>query len=543
MVARRLTAVWVTIVALASLGFAQVPDLSGGEPEAPTVPESLASPRATMGTFLVAMNEGNAALARSTLDLSGLDGIVRNQEGDRLAAALWDVINRTRYVVLERIPDAPSGDAYEFARYDDRYAIVIARQSDGAWRFSSETVAQIDEVFSYVREQGWDVKRDPTGRRLQSVDLMRANPALWLREQMPPSLLQPYLGVELYNYLGILALLVVAFVAGLLIRLLTYVVVKSTLRLEEEVVDKKKRKSIGRSFSLVVNVALIGAGLPYLELPIWFFNPFLWVLKLLSAIGWYWFLSTLWDVFVAVVAHRAGERRRSTQRVVVPVVGKFGRFFIAIGVIVFFIAQFGYNVSALLAGLGIGGLVFALAAKDSVENLFGSITILMEMPFGVGDWVRIGEIDGTVEEINLRSTRIRTFEDSLITMPNSRMITSHVENYGARRRRRLKTTLGITYDTPPAKVEAFCERIGEMLKEHPKIWDDKRFVFFNDYGASTLDVMLYCFIEAPTWDEELEIRDEVLRRVLVIAEEMGVEFAFPTTTMRIAGDSSKLLPG
>jgi MscS family membrane protein len=543
MVARRLTAAWVAIVAFASLGLAQIPDLSG-EPEAPSVPESLSSPRATMETFLVGMNEGNAALARSTLDLSGLDGIVRNQEGDRLAAALWDVINRTRYVVLERVPEAPSGDAYEFARYDDgRYAIVIARQSDGAWRFSSETVAQIDEVFAYVREQGWDVKRDPTGRRLQSVDLMRANPALWLREQMPASLLQPYLGVELYNYLGILALLVVAFVAGLLIRLLTYIVVKSTLRLEEEVVGKKKRKSIGRSFSLVVNVALIGAGLPYLELPIWFLNPFLWVLKLLGAIGWYWFLSTLWDVFVAVVAHRAGERRRSTQRVVVPVVGKFGRFFIAVGVIVFFIAQLGYNVSALLAGLGIGGLVFALAAKDSVENLFGSITILMEMPFGVGDWVRIGEVDGTVEEINLRSTRIRTFEDSLITMPNSRMITSHVENYGARRRRRLKTTLGITYDTPPAKVEAFCEHIRAMLKEHPKIWNDKRFVFFNDFGASTLNVMLYCFIEAQTWDEELEIRDEILRKILVISEEMGVEFAFPTTTMRITGDSSKLLPG
>lgn len=494
------------------------------------MPDSLKSARATMETFLSAMNSGNAAEARSTLDLTGFGTILQESEGDRLAAALWDVINRTQYVELDKLPVRETGEPYVFYRYNGgEYSITIAPQEDGAWRFTSETVSQIDAMFAYVREQGWDVKTDPTtGQSLREVDLMQANPSLWLKQRVPDSWHRTYMGIELYNFLGVLALFAVAFVAGFAIRWITKLIVRSSLHIDEEIADKRQIKSLGRALSLNVNVAMIGFGLPFLELPYYVTSPTLFVLKLLNAFAWFWLLGVVWDVFVAVVARRASERSRSTHKVVVPVVSKFGRFIIFVGVLIFFVAGLGYDVRALLAGLGIGGLVFALAAKDSVENLFGSVTILMEMPFGVGDWVKIGDIDGEVEEINLRSTRIRTFADSLITMPNSRMITSHVENFGARRHRRLSTTLGIAYDTPPKTIEEFCARLRKMLAEDPNVWNEKRFVYFNNLGDSTLNVMLYCFIIAPTWQLELEYRDAVLRKVLAIAEEMGVEFAFPT---------------
>lgn len=534
MAARRITAALVALVLFSAGAVAQLPNLGGGEPVLTSVPDALKSPQATMRTFLVAMNEGRTADARDTMDLSAY-GVTREQEGNKLAFQLLDVMNKTEFIDVESIPNDPDGEPFVWHDFGDRGSIVIAKQADGAWRFTQDSVASITTVWESVRNKS-------TVEGLTAIDLFQADPAGWLKSQYPESWRSNHVaGAELWQLLSALGLILVAFIAGALIRLITRLIVRSSLHIDEEIADKKKLRNLGRSLSLIVNVAMIGKGVPFLDLPGLLSRPLLFVLNLLTAVGWFWLLGIVWDIFVAVVAHRAGERKRSTHKVVVPVVSKFGRFIIALGVVIFFVSQLGYNVSALLAGLGIGGLVFALAAKDSVENLFGSITILMEMPFGVGDWVKIGDIDGTVEEINLRSTRIRTFEDSLITMPNSRMITSHVENYGARRRRRLRTTLGVTYDTPPAKLEAFCARIREMLKEHPKIWDDKRFVFFNDYGKSTLDVMLYCFIESPTWDEELEIRDDVLRRILVIAEEMGVEFAFPTTTMRIEGDKKKLL--
>jgi small-conductance mechanosensitive channel len=121
----------------------------------------------------------------------------------------------------------------------------------------------------------------------------------------------------------------------------------------------------------------------------------------------------------------------------------------------------------LLAGLGIGGIAFALAAKDTVENLFGSVTVLVDRPFQVGDWVVIGDQEGTVEEIGFRSMRLRTFYNSRITIPNSLLVKSAVDNLGARRYRRVKCMIGVQYDTPPDRIEAFCEGIRELIRRHP----------------------------------------------------------------------------
>lgn len=485
-----------------------------------------------METFLTAMNAGDTPTARSALDLTAIEPILQITEGDRLCSSLWDIINRTRYVQLSEIPSDADGEAYVFHRYGpNNLTIEIAKSGDGAWRFSSPTVSQIDALYLFVREQEWDVVKDPSGNKLETVGLIQANPSMWLKQRVPENWHKKVLGIEAYNYVAVLALFVVAFFAGLLIRLFTRIIVRSSFHIDEEIADKRQLKSIGRSISLIVNAAMMGAGMPFLELPFFITNFILFLLKALSAFGWLWLVSMVWDVFVGLVARRASLKSKSANNVVVPMASKFGRAVIFVGVLIFFVAQLGYDVRALLTGLGIGGLVFALAAKDSVENLFGSITILMEMPFGVGDWVRIGDIDGNVEEINLRSTRIRTFEDSLITLPNSRLITSHVENFGARRRRRLKTSLGIAYSTPPEKIEMFCERIRQMLLDHPGVWSEKRLVYFNDLTDSTLNVLLYCYIEAETWTKELEIRDDVLNRVMRIATEMNVEFAFPTRTV------------
>lgn len=487
-----------------------------------------------MLTFLVAMGAEDPDIDRGqeTMDLSGL-GVTKNQDGPTLASRLYDVMNKTEEIVVEDIPVDPAGDPYTWYEFGSLGSIVIARQPDGSWQFTATSVGSINDIWQSVKDK-------EVIEGLSAVDLYQTDPAGWLAAKFPSSWQgKQFLGAQIWQIVSSLILIAVAFIAGFLIRLITRWIVRSSLQVNEEIADKKKISKLGRSISVIVNVVLIGAGLPFLDLPPFLTTPLLLALKFISAVAWLALFYIVWDIFVAIVAKRASKKSKSAEKVIVPVASKFGRFFIFAGVLVFFVSQLGYNVGALVAGLGIGGLVFALAAKDSVENLFGSITIMMEMPFGVGDWVKIGDIDGDVEEINLRSTRIRTFQDSMITLPNSTMITTPVENFGARRRRRIKTILGLSYETSPEQVAEFCERVRQMLFDHEHVWNGKRYVYLKDFGESTLDVMLYCFVVSENWQLELEYRDDVLRQIMLIAQDMGVEFAFPTRTILVPGGDDK----
>jgi MscS family membrane protein len=200
-----------------------------------------------------------------------------------------------------------------------------------------------------------------------------------------------------------------------------------------------------------------------------------------------------------------------------------------------FIAQnLDIDITSLLAGLGIGGIAFALAAKDTVENLFGSVTVLIDRPFAIGDWVVIGDLDGTVEEIGFRSTRIRTFYNSVITMPNARLVNAAVDNLGARRYRRVKTMISVQYDTPPDRLEAFCEGIRELIRKHPYTRKDYYMVYLNEFAASSLNILLYAFHETPDWPTELRERHRLFVDVVRLAHRLGVQFAFPTQTLHLA---------
>jgi MscS family membrane protein len=187
----------------------------------------------------------------------------------------------------------------------------------------------------------------------------------------------------------------------------------------------------------------------------------------------------------------------------------------------------------VIAGLSIGSAVLLFAFKDSLENVFGTFTVLMDQPFQLGDWITVGSVDGTVEKVGFRSTRVRTFYNSIITVPNREFISATVDNLGARRYRRIKATLGLTYDTPPEKVEAFCEGVRELIRGHPYTRKDYYHVYFNGFGASSLDILLYCFVQVPDWSVELREKHRLYADILRLAEQLGVQFAFPTTSVHV----------
>ena len=154
----------------------------------------------------------------------------------------------------------------------------------------------------------------------------------------------------------------------------------------------------------------------------------------------------------------------------------------------------------------------------------------MDRPFQVGDWVKVGAVEGTVEEVGFRSTRIRTFYNSVVTIPNSTFNSINVDNMGVRHRRRVKMTLGLTYDTPPDTVQAFVEGVRGILAAHPYVERTYEVHFYN-MGDSALEILVYFHIVTPTWTDELETKSEVMRQMMRLAEELGVSFAFPSQSL------------
>ena len=158
---------------------------------------------------------------------------------------------------------------------------------------------------------------------------------------------------------------------------------------------------------------------------------------------------------------------------------------------------------------------------------------LLDRPFEIGDWIVTGGVEGSVESVGIRSTRVRTFYNSLITVPNSQLISAVVDNMGARRYRRYKTMIGVAYDTPPEKIDAFCAGIRELIRRHPYTRKDYYHVYFNEFADASLNVLLYCFHEAPDWGTELRERHRLFNDILRLARQLGVEFAFPTQTVHL----------
>lgn len=190
--------------------------------------------------------------------------------------------------------------------------------------------------------------------------------------------------------------------------------------------------------------------------------------------------------------------------------------------------NFGLNVMSLLAGLGLGGLALALAAQDTAANVFGSVAIMLDNPFKVGDWIKTKDAEGTVEEIGFRSTRIRTFYNSVVTLPNATIAKEVVDNMGVRPARRIRQILGITYETPIPTIAKFCDTVREKIKSHQEVNPDTVMVNFNNFNSSSLDILVNFHIHVFTGPEEMDLQQKIFLEIMQIAADLNVDFAYPT---------------
>ena len=194
----------------------------------------------------------------------------------------------------------------------------------------------------------------------------------------------------------------------------------------------------------------------------------------------------------------------------------------------------GINVAGLVAGLGIGGLAFALAAKDTAANLFGSIALLLDKSIRIGEWIKIDGVEGVVEDIGMRTTKIRSFKKSLITLPNQMLANSPIENFSRRGIRRIKINIGLTYDASSQQIEKVIMDIKTMLRNHKGIaQNETMMVNFTSFDDSSLGILIYTFSKTSNWEKYLAIKEEVNLNIMKIVEDNNVAFAFPSQSLYI----------
>ncbi|MVB10513.1 Mechanosensitive ion channel [Caprobacter fermentans] len=223
----------------------------------------------------------------------------------------------------------------------------------------------------------------------------------------------------------------------------------------------------------------------------------------------------------------------NTDGVLFPFLSKILRFIILCLAFLIIAQEWNYSISGLLAGLGLGGLAFALAAQDMLSNLFGGLVIFLDRPFTIGDWIQADDTEGTVEDINFRSVKVRTFSQAVVTIPNSKLVDRPVTNYSRMGKRKVSFTVGLKYGTTERQLRACADRIRQMLLQNEEIDPDTVIVAFNSIGESSLDLMLYFFTKTTDWQKHLKVREDVFYGVLRIVEEEKAEIAFPTRTVQV----------
>ena len=343
------------------------------------------------------------------------------------------------------------------------------------------------------------------------------------------------LGIPLVKWIGFLLVVVISILVGWLIRTIMTKVILRVYKIWAGEGDQHKGPIGMLSFyaGLIAGLRFFVFVLPMLQL-----HP-----QVNSMLITLTYIVTLILVILAalqlvnllfVKVEDITEKTESTlDDQLVPVVRKIVKLIILGLGLILILDRLDVNITALLAGISLGGLALALAAQDTLKNFFGSIMIFVDRPFQIGDSVSFDGVEGVIEEVGLRSTRIRTFANSLVYTPNGTLADKIIDNLGMRKLRRFKTSLGVTYDTPTAVIDGYVEGVRRIVSAHPSVQHELTQVHLNSLGDSSINILVYVFFEVPTWTEELKGRHDLISAFLTLADKMGVSFAFPTQSIHI----------
>lgn len=314
--------------------------------------------------------------------------------------------------------------------------------------------------------------------------------------------------------------------SGMLVKLIFWLLKKTGLHSDDEA-------NLFNAFETPLRILLVFLGvylaLRYSQLPARYDAIMIRLLRSLLVLSLAWGLCRL----VGSQRFLSGEmiQKLNISSILIPFLSKVSRFIIIALAIVLIAHEWGYDVNGFIAGLGLGGLAFALAAKDALANIFGGIIIVMEKPFVINDWVQTPSVEGIVEEISFRSTRFRTFEQALVTVPNSTLANEPITNCSRMDKRKLSFYISLSYSSSREQMEKVVSRIDQLLHDHDGIYPDDILVRFEKFSESSLDILVNCFTKTTAFSKYVAVREELNLKIMQIVEEEGVSMAFPTRSL------------
>ncbi|AZZ37400.1 mechanosensitive ion channel family protein [Bdellovibrio sp. qaytius] len=287
-------------------------------------------------------------------------------------------------------------------------------------------------------------------------------------------------------------------------------------------------KGLSWIFSAIIGMALV----ENLALPTNFEKYLLLLLKVTLGIHLLRLAYFAADASGLLIDHWAHKKQSQIGDQLAPLATKTLKALVIIIGSLVILQNFGVNVTAILAGLGLGGVALAFAAQDTVSNFFGTITILLDSPFRVGDHVKIIDVEGTIEEVGFRSTRIRSLSNSVVTVPNSVVAKEKIDNITERRGIcRFRHVLGFTYAATPEQIESFCEQLRYHLKQDPRVNQDRIVVQFNELAESSQNILVNFHFLVQPHESEAQILQKYLLDMVKVSQGSKLEFAFPTRTL------------
>ena len=486
---------------------------------APAAPVDPDSPRSSITRFLELTRQGKYEEPAAYLAVWD----TQRPRAAELARYLKAVLDRHLWVDLERMSPRSEGDEKdglpagmdEVGRLPGPEPVRMVRLEgipDARWVFSSGTVGRIDYWYAGLSDR-------------------------WIREHAPEVLLRTGPKELLWwQWIAVLGIAALATAGGKLLAVPVAFLLRRLFSRTRTSWDDTLLERSGGPLTLLLGVTVAWVLVPWLELyePAWQFVRG--VVRALGLVAIFW---ALWrSVDVVESALRGSDWNQGTStRSLVSLAGGLAKVLIATLGLIAALSELGYPVSGLLAGLGIGGLALALAAQKTGENLFGSLSLALDRPFDVGEFVRVEDFVGHVENVGLRSTRFRTPDRTLITIPNGRVADLRLENYTVRDRLRLACNIGLVHGTTAPQVRQVLEGVEKILRSHPKVWPDAVTVRLKELGPVSIDIEVNVWFQTTDWAEFLLIRQNVLLQIMEVVEGAGTTFAYPTHPVQRTGDA------
>jgi MscS family membrane protein len=486
-------------------------------PAAPTDPLNRTTPRSSIYSFLQACHNDNFLLASQYLDLRKIRPDQRATRGPELAKQLGSLLDHDPHFEVQRLNNTPEGDLTESLTADKEkldtfqlngrsVSLQLQRENQNAvsvWLVSADSVALLPELSALLRESPFEKKLPAP---LVTTKLLDTPVWVWL------------------------VLVLLALVLSVLSRLLSKMVialVKPLTKRYSKWFHARRLEEFTEPLRLLLSIAVFKACMGVIvssALLRYFLDR---VITLLFFVGAAAFVMRVVDVISDRIMSRLDPKERALSYSVLRLGVRFAKICIFCVAALWTLSYWGYNTNAILAGVGVGGLAVALAAQKTIENLFGGISVITDRPVLVGDFCQFGGQLGTVEDIGLRSTRIRTLDRTVVSVPNSQFSTMTLENFSRRDRIWFHPTLRLHRDIEPQQIRQLMGAISKLLHEHPMVDASGVPLRFTKITAESFDIEIFSYVLTPDYNEFLNIQSELLLKILEATSKLEVRLAVP----------------